>query len=129
MENLEGTVRDFLERYGQALGAGDLEAVATCWEVPAMVLSDQGARPVLEIAEVEQFFAGAVEWYRSQGLVATRPQLLHVQALGQRLVSTDVRWSTLNAAGLEVASEKSRYILSLGEDGLPRIRVAITITV
>lgn len=129
MDNLEETVRNFLERYGEALGAGNLPAVAACWEVPAMVLSDQGARPVLELAEVEQFFAGAVEWYRSQGLVATRPQLLHVQALGQRLISTDVRWSTLNAAGLEVASETSRYLLILGDDGLPRIRVAISITV
>jgi hypothetical protein len=129
VEMLEETVRSFLERYDQALGAGDLPGVAACWQVPAMVLSDEGARPVQELAEVEQFFAGAVEWYRSQGLVATRPQLLHVQALGQRLISTDARWSTLNAAGLEVASETSRNILSLGEDNLPRIRVAISITV
>ena len=129
MENIDEVVRSFLERYGAALGAGDLPAVAACWEIPALVLSDQGAHPVAELAEVEQFFGGAVEWYRSQGLVATRPQLLNVQALGQRLVSTDVRWSTLNSAGLEVASEISRYILSLGDDGLPRIRVAISITV
>ena len=129
MEKLEETVRSFLERYGAALSAGDLAAVASCWEVPAMVLSDQGVRPVLELAEVEQFFAGAVEWYRSQGLVATRPQLLHVQALGQKLASVDSRWSTLNAAGLEVASETSRYILSLDEDGSPRIRVAISLSV
>lgn len=129
MENIEEVVRSFLERYGAALGAGDLPAITACWEVPALVLSDQGAHPVLELAEVGGFFAGAVEWYRSQGLVATRPQLLHVQPLGQWLVSADARWFSLDAAGHEVASETSRYILLLDQDGFPRIRVAISMAV
>jgi hypothetical protein len=44
MENLEETVQA-LERCGTALGAGDLPAVAACWEVPAMVLSESGRPP------------------------------------------------------------------------------------
>jgi hypothetical protein len=61
--------------------------------------------------------------------VVTRPDDVRVEALGQQLVSVDVRWSALDASGAEKGSERSRYVLSIAEDGLPRIRVAISVTV
>jgi hypothetical protein len=39
-----------------------------------------------------------------------------------------VRWPAFDAAGTERASERSHYILRLGYDGQPRIRVALTRT-
>jgi hypothetical protein len=36
-------IREFLERYGRAVSAGDLQKIAACWEVPALVLGDQEA--------------------------------------------------------------------------------------
>jgi ketosteroid isomerase-like protein len=123
------SIQQYLERYGKALGAGDLQTVVDCWEVPALVLSDQGARAVSTVEEIEQFFGAAIEWYHAQGLVVTRPDDVRVEALGQQLVSVDVRWSALDASGAEKGSERSRYVLSIAEDGLPRIRVAISMTV
>jgi hypothetical protein len=125
----EESIRSNLERYGEALGTGDLPTIVNSWEVPALVLSDEGARAVSTAAEIEQFFGASVAWYRAQGLVATRPHDVRIEALGQRLVSVDVRWSALDASGAEKGFERSRYILSIGEDGSPRIRVAISVTV
>jgi hypothetical protein len=122
----EDLITRFLHRYGQAISDGDMRAVSRCWEVPAVVLSDQDSIAVAQADEIENFFGQAVEWYRSRGLVATRPQLEAVKPLSDRLTSVDVRWSTLDATGEERSFERSHYILWRGEDGEPRIRVALT---
>ena len=84
MTTIENVVCSFLEGYGQALSSGDLPGILNCWDVPALVLSDQGARMVSEAAEVEQFFAGAVEWYRTQGVVATKPSSMEIKRLSEQ---------------------------------------------
>jgi ketosteroid isomerase-like protein len=118
-----------LEAFGEALTAGDPRAAASWWEIPALVLSDEGALPVSDVAEVEAFFAQATEFYRSQGLVATKPELERVVELTDRLMAVDVRWPTFDETGAEKASERSHYILRRGEDGQYRVRVALTRTV
>ncbi len=84
---------------------------------------------MIETAEVEQFFAGAVEWYRAQGLVATKPSSVEIKRLSERLVSVDARWSEIDTSGVERPSEHSLYILSIADDGQPRIRVAIALAI
>jgi hypothetical protein len=123
--NHEGHIQVFLERYGRALSDGDLPGISACWEVPALVLSDQGVVGVSAAAEIEEFFGQAVAWYRSQGLVSTRPLIERLEPMGEKVASVDVRWSALDAAGEERSSERSRYITLLGDDGEPRIRVAL----
>jgi hypothetical protein len=92
-------------------------ATASWWAIPALVLSDEGALPVSDVAEVEAFFAQAAEFYRSQGLVATKPELERVVELTDRLMAVDVRWPTFDETGAEKASERSHYILRRGEYG------------
>ncbi|HEU5102182.1 MAG TPA: hypothetical protein VFU22_24335 [Roseiflexaceae bacterium] len=116
----------FLERYGQAISAANVGEITDCWEVPALVLSDQGAIAVSSRDQIERFFGQAQEAYRSQGLVATRPALERAEALSEKLSSAHIRWSTLDKAGAEKASERSSYILRLGDDGELRIQVALT---
>ena len=129
MTSIENVVRRFLDGYGQALSAGDLPAIVNSWDTPALVLSDQGARMVSEAAEVEQFFAGAVEWYRAQGVLATRPGTVEVEKLSERLVSVEARWSVIDTSSAEKPSEHSHYILSIADDGQPHIRVAIALAI
>jgi hypothetical protein len=54
-------ITGFLEDMGRALGERDLEAIANSWEVPALVLSDEGAVAVADAGEIERFFAQAVD--------------------------------------------------------------------
>ena len=129
MTTIENVVRSFLEGYGQALSTGNLPEIVNCWEVPALVLSDQGAREVIETTEIEQFFAGAVEWYRAQGLVATKLSSVEIKRLSERLVSVDARWSQIDTGGVERPSDHSLYILSIADYGQPRIRVAIALAI
>jgi len=126
---IQAKIRIFLERYGAALSSGDLPLVSSSWVVPALVLSDQGAMAVTSPTEIETFFAQGIEYYRSQGLVSTRPELEHVEMLSETLISVDVRWPAYDSSGIEKASERSHYILQLGQDGQPQFRVALTRTV
>lgn len=128
MTSIENIVHCFLDDYGQALSTGDIPGIVNCWDVPALVLSDQGASMVSEVAEIEQFFAGAIEWYRAQGMVATKLSSVEITRLSVLLVSVDAHWSVIDDTGSERPGEHSHYILSLSDDGLPRIRVAIALT-
>lgn len=122
-----GTVEAMLQRLGRALSDGDVTTIPSCWQLPAFVLSDDGARCVNAPDEIETFFRQAIAWYRNQGLVATRPTLLALQQLSPRLASVDVRWTALDAQGHEKTHETSRYLLRLGDDGEPRIQVALSL--
>jgi hypothetical protein len=122
----EGQIKSMLERYGIALSTGDIPGIAYCWEVPALVLSDEGAIAVSAIEGVEEFFRQAVGWYQSQGLTLTKPELERVDKLSEKLASVDVCWPGFDADGNEKYSERSHYIISLGKDEQVRIRVALT---
>jgi hypothetical protein len=122
----EDQIRGMLDRLGHALSSGDPKAVASCWQVPALVLSDEGVEAVATMEEIVRFFAGAIEWYHSRGLSATRPEVDRIDRVSEKLSAVDVRWRAFDAAGKEHASEHSHYILRLGDDGQPRIRVALT---
>jgi hypothetical protein len=115
-----------LEHYGEALGAGDLDAIAGSWDIPSLVLSDQGSIAVTERQQVKDFFAQAVQWYKTQGYASTHPQVEQVYNLSPRLAMCDVLWPMLDASGTEKGRERASYVLRLGEDGKLRIVVAFT---
>jgi ketosteroid isomerase-like protein len=55
----------FLDRYAEALAAGDLPGIAACYALPALVVGDASTTPVTEAAQVEAAFAGAADAYRA----------------------------------------------------------------
>ena len=117
-----------LERLGRTLSAGDLRGVSSCFELPALFLSDDGATILADASQLEKLFAQATEWYRARGLVSTKPELERVDVLSQKLAAVDVRWPAFDASGQEKSSERSHYIVRLGTDGQVYIRVALTRT-
>lgn len=119
-------IRQSLERYGEALSAGDLAGIWSCWEVPGLVLADDGAIAVSDQSQFEAFLARALGWYQSRGLMATRPELERAVALTERLTLVTVRWPSFDHAGAERYSERSHYILRLGDDGQHRVQAAVT---
>lgn len=121
-------ISQLLEQLGQALSAGDLHKASTCWGVPALVLSDDGATAVSDTREIEEFFSQAADWYHLQGIVSTRPEIERVDMLSEKLAAVDVRWPSFDASGKEKSSERSHYIVQFAEDGQVHIRVALAKT-
>jgi hypothetical protein len=122
MNRNEEKTRDLLECVGKGLSAGDSRGLSSCWEVPALFLCDEGAVVLADADQIDKRFEQAANWYRSRGLVSTRPELQRFDMLSEKLASVDVRWPAFDESGNEKSSERSHYILQVGK------RVALTRT-
>jgi hypothetical protein len=120
------SLESFVEAYGKAISSGDLERVADSWELPALVLSDQGTTAVNTKEEVMGFFDKAAASYRSQGRTSTIGEIIGKEYLTKNIVAVDVRWPSFDDQGKAKAVEMSHYLLRIGDDGKPRIQVALT---
>jgi hypothetical protein len=118
-------VREVLDRLAGAVTAGDARAAARLWGTPALVLSDGMAWGIATRTEVEDFFAGAKQQYNARGIVDTRPDILRVQWLTDRIAVAEVRWPYIDVNGDEVGAESSTYILRREDDGEFLIRATV----
>ena len=118
----------FLDRYAEALAAGDLPGIAACYVLPALVVGDAGTIPVTEPAQVEAAFAGAAGAYRAQALVGIRPELRAVDPLTATLTLVDVRWASLDEAGAARQHTSYRYLLRRSDGDRLGIQVVVDTT-
>jgi hypothetical protein len=115
---------DFFDRYGSALTTGDVSAVAACYALPGMVVSDSYSFTFTSPAAVALSFLGAAPAYKEQQIVAAHAQLRDVQRLSTALVMVDVEWEYLDSLGKAVPGESYRYLIRADAHG-PRITTVI----
>jgi hypothetical protein len=115
---------DFFERYGSALTSGDVPAVAACYALPGMVVSDSYSFTFTTPAAVALSFLGAAPAYREHQIVAAHAQLHDVQQLSGTLAMVAVEWEYLDSSGNAVPGERYRYLIRSDADG-PRITTVI----
>ncbi len=115
---------DFFGRYGAALTAGDVAAIASCYTLPGMVVSNSYSFTFTTPAAVALSFLGAAPTYRDRQIVAAHAELADIQQLGSALTLVAVRWEYLDAAGQAVAGESYRYLIRAELTG-PRICTVI----
>ena len=119
-------VEQFLLEYGEALSAVDGARIATMWEIPSLVLSDQGSVPVTDAAQVDRFFTAAAGQYLEAGLSGVRAEHVAIEQISDQLCSADVRWIGIETEGRATRyKEFSLYLLRQREDGSIRIQVAV----
>jgi ketosteroid isomerase-like protein len=118
----------FLDRYAEALTAGDLPGIAACYVLPALVVGDAATIPVAEAGQIEAAYADAAEAYRAKGLVAIRPELGALDPLTPNLALADVRWSYLDEAGEARQHTSYRYLLRRSNPGELGIQVVVDTT-
>ena len=110
----DDAVRAMLQRFARPFTAADGAGAAACWEVPALVVADEGTRAVASLDEVAGFFGGAAGQYHAQGVVGTRVEVQRIEWHTSRLASVTVRWPWLDAQGAEVGrAESSTYVVRL----------------
>ena len=121
----EAEVGEFLSRYGEALSAGDVHVIEDLWNYPALVLSDEGIRSVSRREEVEAFFSGAKADYAARGIESTRPDVVRLEWVTDRIAMVDVRWPCLDERGVERGEEWGTYTLRVNDDGDLKLCVAL----
>jgi hypothetical protein len=120
-----GEVQDLLDRYTKAITAGDGEAAAAMWALPAYVIGPDLEMAIDRPQTIAQFFGGAKEAYNAKGIESTRPEILDEEWIGDRLVVVRVRWPYLDATGREVGAERSDYTLRREPGGRLAIRCVL----
>ncbi|MDG4765564.1 hypothetical protein O7632_15875 [Solwaraspora sp. WMMD406] len=109
---------DFFDRYGAAVTAGDLPAIAGCFASPAMVVADGYSFSFSSPAAVALSFVGAAPDYQRQRIVAAHARFAEVRPVSVGLVAVGVEWEYLDAAGRSVPGRHFHYLLRLGRDGV-----------
>jgi ketosteroid isomerase-like protein len=118
-------IQQLLNSMARAVVAGDGRTVAEMWEVPALVLSDEGAMPVNRQDEFEAFFGGAKAQYNARGIMDTRAEIVRIEWATRRLATVQVRWPHLDADGKICGSETSTYVIRRNDKDELKLRVAV----
>lgn len=111
------TLTDFFGRYGAALTAGDLPALAGCYAMPGMVVADTYSFSFTSAAAVALSFFGAAADYQDRELVAAHAQIQDAQQLSEALTLVAVEWEFLDSQGRAVAGQRYHYLLRMTEAG------------
>ena len=118
-------LRSLLARLARALTSGDGEAAAEIWATPALVLGDDLALTVGSGGVIRDVFGSAKAQYDARGITDTRPDILRLDWITQRLAIVEVRWPYLAADGEEIGEETSTYVIRREPDGRLAIRAAV----
>ncbi|MGK5741703.1 hypothetical protein [Micromonospora sp. URMC 103] len=112
-----GTLADFFDRYGVALTAGDVPALAGCYALPGLVVTDTYSFSFNSLAAVALSFVGAAPDYQERELVAAHALIEDVQPVSALLTEVAVEWEFLDSQGARVPGERYRYLLRSGDGG------------
>jgi len=118
-------VVEFLEMFALSLTEGATDAIAQMWETPALVISDDAVHAVNERDDLLEMFAGAREHYNSAGVTDTRPDVIRLDEITDKVVMVRVRWPWLDDEGNELGGECSTYTLRQTSAGEWKIRAVV----
>jgi len=118
-------VLDFLESFALSLTEGATGAIAQMWETPALVVSDDLVQALADRRELEEIFADAREHYNSAGVTDTRPEIVRLDEITDKVVMVRVRWPWLDDEGSELGAECSTYTLRRNASGDWKIRAVV----
>jgi hypothetical protein len=115
-------VQEVLNKVARAVTAGDGKAMATLWDVPAMVIGAEMVKSITEAKEIESFFGGAKDEYTKRGIVDTRADIQELDEVGENVFVAKVRWPYLDASGKTLGAERSDDTLRRDDKGVLKIR-------
>jgi hypothetical protein len=118
-------VRALLVGLAHALTSGDGKSAAATWATPALVIADDLAQTVTSHDELQEVFGGAKAQYNARGIADTRPDILRLDWVTDRLAIVEVRWPYLAADGDEIGEETSTYVIRREPDGRLAIRASV----
>jgi len=110
-------IQRFLERFTQALTAGDGRAAAACFEYPSLMVMSAvgrygGNQPIPDEASAASFFGQAPQQYHAKGIEQTFPDVEDVQWIAHDLAVVEVHFPYIGADGNDLGDgERSVYVV------------------
>ena len=122
----EAAIHTLLDDFAKAFTKGDGKGAAACWEVPALIVSDDGTKAVASLDEVGAFFGGAAKQYTDKGTMSTRADVQSITWITDKVATVQVRWPYLDKDGkAQGTSESSTYVMRFVDDDTPKINTTM----
>lgn len=96
--DFEDRVRRLVHEFRTALEAGNPEAAADCWNVPALVLQDAGAHLIAARADAYTYARDRIEDVRLRGPGELKVRIETCERTSEHTAMADVVWSTPDAS-------------------------------
>jgi len=104
----------FLADLGMVLGAEDLEAVTDRYDLPALLVGQEGSTVLASPEDVLDLSRQRPAAPRAREAVGVLPELVAIEEVGWALLWIEVRWSHRDELAAEIVSERCRYLLRRG---------------
>lgn len=92
-----------------------------------MLTSDEGATVFTDVTKLESLFVQGYAFFRQQGIVHARPELLSRRRWTGALTKCKVQWSYFNASNELAYSCEYQYLVRQQPDGSWKIELAVSI--
>lgn len=115
---MKTSVQQFFEDYAAALITFSAEEIASFYQAPVAIYSDQGLQTVQEMTEIVAFWEQGVKPYAAQNIEKAMPRILSEEQLSEKNFVSKVLWNNFNNVGNQVAEETNFYILTQHDEGL-----------
>jgi hypothetical protein len=122
---MDNKIIEFLESYGQAIGAGDIEELEKFWDIPAVGVCDQGVVRIANRDDLRRMYVRGLDSIRPpEDDVQPKLTLEGTEIISENLIAVNIRWTAPDVSGNEQVTSHARYLLRQGADGGLHIRVA-----
>lgn len=122
---MKDKIIEFIESYGHTLSAGDIQELEKFWEVPGVVVCDEGVRTLADTNALRRMDARSLDCiHRSEELTSATPEVEGTEIMSDKLIAITVCWTAPDASGNKQTKRHMRYLLKQGMDGNLRIRAA-----
>ena len=118
------TIATFFNEIASAFGAADLPRFRQLYALPCMVLTPQGAQPLMTESDFEALFTPMLQRLRAQHFARSAFARLTVKQLGPTIALAAMHWTRYRADGSVLETLGATYTLVLG-DGRWRIMALI----
>jgi hypothetical protein len=118
-------VADFLDGLALGVSEGNAAALAAMVETPCFVLTHNDARTLEDDADIADFHRDGPQRYGSRGVTHTRPQVVRMDEITDRMVVVRVRWLWLDSDDVDMGADVCTYTLRRGDDDEWKVRIIV----
>src|SRR3954466_14335926 len=122
---MDDKIIEFIESYGEAVSAGNIQELEKFWDIPSIGICDQGIVRIADRVDLRNMYGQGLDLIRQPVEdVQAKPILEGAEIISENLIAVNILWTVLDVSGNEQATSRARYLLSQGTNGDLHIRVA-----
>lgn len=120
-------LEQFLDQFAGAFAKGDVTALAGCYVMPVLFVSEWDSATFDSARELAEGFRHVVADHRDRGMVSLAHRVETVFKPAPRILEVGVRWTFHDEAGQALLQDRYRYLLRRVDDQGLRINAVVVL--